>query len=218
MSITPSLRVPSHEVWITLVLFICLLLFSWVRIANPKKMPSLIVGFFGRGTTEEKTITPDSIALFSVFLCCIVLFAMRVFQFHNINIRLNSAEEFLLFAVLLLAYYLVKTIILLLCGTVFKVEADARDYINEIYASTHLAAIGLLPSVIAITFINTINEDIFEKGILGLIALLFIYRTIKMFILMINKGLSVIYLFLYLCALEIIPLVLLFECKKGINF
>jgi len=218
MSIVPSLHVSDHEVWVTLLLFFCLLLLVLVRITNPKKIPFLISGFFRVGATEEKTITPDSIALFFIFICCAALLIMQAFQFNGVQRHLNRAEEFLLIGLVLFAYYLIKTIILLLCGAIFQVESNARDYINEIYASAHLAAIGLLPVVIVLTFVNTINEYMFERGILVLIVMLFVYRTIKMFILMIKRGLSLIYLFLYLCALEIIPLVLLFEYRKGMNF
>lgn len=218
MSIVPTLRLPSHEVWITLVLLFCLLLFVWVRITNPKKIPSLVSGFFRGGTTEEKTITPESIALFFIFICSVVVIAMQAFQYHGISTRFNRGEEFLFLGVILLAYYILKTMILLICGTVFMVQSRARDYINEIYASAHLAAIGLFPAAVVLTFAGNINEGIFEKFIIALLGLFFLYRTAKMFILMMNRGLSIVYLFLYLCALEIIPLVLLFECSKGIKF
>jgi hypothetical protein len=218
MSIVPSLRVSSHEVWETLLLFLCLLLFAYVRITNPKKMPSLISGFFRGGVTEEKTITTDSIALFFVFICSATLLVMQAFQVNGIQTRLNNGEEFLVIGMALFAYYLLKTVVLLLCGNIFQIPADARDYINEIYASVHLAALGLLPVVIILVFVNNINEIVFEKGVFALIVVFFLYRTIKMFILMMNRGLSVMYLFLYLCALEIIPLVLLFEYRKGLSF
>ncbi len=218
MSIVPTLRVSSHEVWVTLLLAFCLLLFAWVRISNPKKLPSLVTGFFTGGTTEEKTITLDSIALFFIFICSTSLLGLRAFHFHGLQSRFNHIEEFLLFSLALLVYYLLKTIALLICGAVFQVQVEARDYINEIYATSHLAALGLFPALIVASYAGNINEALFEKIILALVALFMAYRTIKMFILMMNRGLSVMYLFLYLCALEIIPLVLLYECSKGFNF
>lgn len=218
MSIIPSLRFSGHEVWVTLLLFVCLLLFAWINITNPKKIPSLVSGFFRGSATEERSITPDSIALFFIFICTATLLIMQTFRFNGIQTHLNHGEQFILIGLVLLGYYLLKTLVLLLCGTIFQVESNVRDYINEIYASAHLATIGLLPVVIILTFVNNINEDLFEKGILALIGLLFLYRTTKMLILMIKRGLSLIYLFLYLCALEIIPLVLLFEYRKAMNF
>ena len=217
MLISPSLRFPAHEVWITSLLFICLMLLAWVRIINPKKIPTLVWGFFRGGTTEEKTITPDSIALFFIFICSASLLIVQAFQVHGITTRFSTWEEFLLFGIFLIAYYFIKTVVLFLCGTVFQVESNARDYINEIYASANLAAIGLFPIILLLSFVNNINEGIVEKGILALFLLLFLYRTIKMFIVMMNRGLSVIYLFLYLCALEVIPVVLLIEYGKSIN-
>jgi hypothetical protein len=217
MSIVPTLRFSGHEVWVTLLLFFCLLLFTWVRISNPKKIPSLVSGFFKGGFTEEKTIAPDSIALFFIFICSAALFIMQTFRVYDIKTRFSRAEEFLILSAALFAYYLFKTVALFLCGTIFRVESSAREYINEIYSSAHLAAVGLFPAIVVLTFVNNINGALFEKGILALLVLLFIYRTVKMFILMMNRGLSVMYLFLYLCTLEIIPLVLLFEYAKSMN-
>ena len=217
MSIVPSLRVSSHEVWVTLLLLLCLLLFVWVRIINPKKIPSLVSGFFRGGTTGEKTITPDSIALFFIFICSVALLAMHVFQYHGINTRFGKFGEFLFLGAFLLGYYLVKTILLLIFGNIFMVGSKASDYVNEIYASAHLAALGLFPAAVVVTFTNNVNEGLFEKCMLVIIGVFYLYRTIKMFILMMNRGLSVMYLFLYLCALEIIPLVLLYEWMKGVN-
>jgi Domain of unknown function (DUF4271) len=217
MSIVPHLRFSSHEVWVTLLLFFCLLLFAWVRISNPKKIPSLVLGFFRGGFTEEKTITPDSIALFFIFICSASLLIVQALQLHSIKARFGIGEQFLLVSAILLVYYLLKTIALFLCGTIFQVERDAGDYISEIYSSAHLAAIGFFPAIVILIFVNNINDPLFEKGILTLLMLFFAYRTIKMFILMVNRGLSILYLFLYLCTLEIIPVIILFEYGKGVN-
>jgi hypothetical protein len=218
MFIAPDLRVPGNEVWVTLVLFLCLLLFVWVRIINPQKIPSLVFGFFSGSTKEEKTITPDSIALFFVFICSSSLLIMQAFRVHGIKSDFNPGEEFIFLGLLLLAYYLIKIVVLILCGVIFQVQNNARDYINEIFASAHLAAIGLFPAALVLTYINSINIAVIEKCIFAVLVLFLIYRTIKMFILMMNRGLHVIYLFLYLCTLEIIPLVLLFEYRIGIKF
>lgn len=217
MSIVPQLRFPTHEGWITLSLFCCLLLFTWVRTTNPQKIPSLVSGFFKGGVTEEKTITPDSIALFAIFICSASLLIVQVLQVYNIKTRFTTPEEFFVLSMVLLAYYFLKTVALFLCGTIFRVESEARDYINEIYSSANLAAVGLFPAAVVLTFVNNIHIITVEKGILASLLMLFAYRTVKMFILMMNKGLHIVYLFLYLCALEVIPLIILFEYGKSMH-
>src|SRR5208282_645700 len=101
MSIVPTLRVSGHEVWVTLLLFFCLLLFVWVRVMNPKKIPSLASGFLKGSGAEEKTITPDSVVLFFIFICSVSLLAMQAMRFYNIQIKHNNAEEFLLISLFL---------------------------------------------------------------------------------------------------------------------
>ncbi len=217
MSIAPTLRNSTHEVWITLLLLFCAGLFVVVRSTNPKKLPSLVSGFFRGNSIEEKTLTPDSIALFFIFICTVSLLAMQTLQFHSIKMRFKGLDEFAFLGALLLAYYLAKTIALFLCGAVFRVQTDVRGYINEIYASAHLASMALLPIAMVIYFVGNINENIVEKSMLALVIIFFLYRTVKMFILMTNRGLNMVYLFLYLCVLEIVPLVLLFEWSKNYN-
>lgn len=217
MSIVPQLRFPIHEGWITLVLFCCLLLFTWVRITNPQKITSLVSGFFKGGFIEEKTITPDSIALFIIFICSVSLLILQALQVYNLKTRFSALEEFFGLSIILLAYYLLKTVALFFCGTIFRVESAAGDYIGEMYSSAHLAAVGLFPAAVVLTFVNNINIYTLEKGILASLLLLFTYRTVKMFILMMNRGLRIVYLFLYLCALEVIPLIILFEYGKSIH-
>jgi hypothetical protein len=217
MSIVPQLRFPTHEGWIILVFFCCLLLFTWVRVTNPQKIPSLVSGFFKGSITEEKTITPESIALFVIFILSASLLIVQALQIYNIKTRFNTLEEFFGLGIILLAYYFLKTIALLLCGTIFRVESEAGDYIAEIYSSAHLAALGLFPAALVLTFVSNINIYTIEKGILASLLLLFAYRTVKMFILMMNRGLRIVYLFLYLCALEITPLIILFEYGKSIH-
>ena len=121
MSIVPNLRFSGHEVWVTLLLFVCSLLFAWINVTNPKKIPSLVSGFFRGNATEERSITPDSIALFFIFICTATLLIMQTFQFNGVQTRLNRAEQFILIGLVLLAYYLLKTVVLLLCGSIFQV-------------------------------------------------------------------------------------------------
>ncbi|HWY98367.1 MAG TPA: DUF4271 domain-containing protein, partial [Bacteroidia bacterium] len=68
-----------------------------------------------------------------------------------------------------------------------------------------------LPVVLLVTYAPEISSPKVIEAIFIGIGLLFIYRTIKMFILMTNKGLSMMYLFLYICALEILPFALLYK-------
>jgi hypothetical protein len=212
MKINPILHFPSTEHWVTALLFLCLLLLAWVKAAYPKKLFLVFRDAFVAGLPEEEwSLTPASIALFFIFLCSTVLLIMELF--HNAGIRLygNMGKEFAMLSLIVGGFYLAKTILIALCGFIFEEQQRAMEYLSEVYVFAHLLGIILLPLVMLETYSHAINQVLFERVILIGAGLIFAYRTIKMFIVMTNKGLSMMYLFLYICTLEILPLALFYR-------
>lgn len=207
--INPVARNTGTQYWVTVILFLCLGILAWVKVAYPKKMPLLVREVFTRELAyEEKSITSSSIALFLVFLCCSVLLITQLMHNYGIKLRYGPLQEFVLVAAVILAFYLAKTILLMMVGFIFEEQSNAWEYISEIYVFAHFLGIVLLPLMFINIYGNHINHKLFDEILSGFIALLFVYRTVKMFILMINKGLRMVYLFLYICAFEIVPLAL----------
>lgn len=209
MKIQPELRLPGTEQWITIVILACLFLLAWVKTAYPKKIPLLFREVFvGELPVKEKSITPPSIVLFSIFLCCITLLVIKVTPLFFKKSFSNEAEEFGIIVGGLLLFYIIKTILLLFLGSIFEEQSAAWEYISEIYVFAHLSGILLLPVVALMFYAYGLDHRVFTNIILIVAGALLLYRTIKMIILMTNKGLKLMYLFLYICALEIVPLAL----------
>lgn len=203
------IRATGTEYWITVILFACLAILAWVKVAYPKKFPLIVREVFTSELAyEEKSITPSSIALFAIFLCCSALFISQLIHNYGIKLHPGKAEEFGLIVLVVILFYLVKTLIIFITGFIFQEQSNAWEYITEIYVFSHFMGIVLLPVMIIDAYTSNLNHKLFGEIVAGCIALLFLYRTIKMFIVMINKGLRVMYLFLYICALEILPLAL----------
>jgi len=129
---------------------------------------------------------------------------------HNFGIKLRAdqIEELGLISLGILVFYAGKTLVIILSGFIFEEQARAWEYISEIYIYSHFLGIVLLPLMIINVYAGNIDHKLFDEVVVGCIAVLFLYRTIKMFIFMINKGLRMMYLFLYICGLEILPLAL----------
>jgi hypothetical protein len=209
MRIQPELRLTGTEHWVTFVLFICLLLLAWVKAAYPKKLPLLVREVFtGELPIKEKSITPPAVVLFIVFICCLTILILRILPFFLKKPIENFGEEFFIIGLFLLLFYVGKTVLLLLLGVIFDVQSYAWEYITEVYISAHFFGVLLLPLVAIMVYAYGIDHKVLGEIILLVLGLLLVYRTIKMFILMTNKGLKVMYLFLYICALEIVPLAL----------
>lgn len=216
MNISPVFRFPSIEHWITALLFLCVLLFTWVKTAYPKKVSLLFREVFTTSTMtdNESGINPASIGMFVIFICTSVLLSINLIHQYGINLYQNVGKEFGALALILSIIYIGKTLLILFLGFVFDQQERAWEYITEIYVFAHFLGVMLLPAVLLVTYAIQINSRTILLVVFAAIALLFVYRTIKMFILMTNKGLSMMYLFLYICALEILPFAVIVKYAK----
>ena len=209
MKIQPEVRLTGTEHWVTIMLFICLLLFTWVKAAYPKKIALLFTEIFtGEIPVKEKSITPPSIVLFLIYLCCLTLLIMKVLPFFFNNPFGNQAEEFIIIISFFLVFYLAKTLVIYMSGFIFDEQSVAWEYISEIYIFARFFGVLLLPLVAVMVYAYGIDHKVFGEIVLAGIGILLVFRTIKMFILMTNKGLQMMYLFLYICSLEIVPIAL----------
>ncbi len=209
MVINPLIHHTGPEYWVTIVLFISLAILAWVKTAYPRKFVLLFREVFTQELAfEEKSITPSSIALFIVFLCSSVLLITQLIQFFNFKVHLKEGEEVGIIALGILCFYIGKTVLVWLTGFIFEEASKAWEYISEVYIFAHFLGIVLLPLMVINVYASYIDHKVFDEVIVGAIAALLLYRTIKIFISMINKGLRTMYLFLYICALEILPLAL----------
>ena len=188
---------------------------AWVKIAYPKKLLVLVREVFTSELSyEEKSISPSSIAMFIVFICCAMLLIMQLISAYGVKVHVSQVQEVLIISGAILFFYIAKTGAIFISGFIFEEQSNAWEYITEIYVYAHFLGILLLPLMLINIYGSNINHKLFDETIVGGVAILLLFRTIKMFILMINKGLRMMYLFLYICALEILPVALLFKYAK----
>lgn len=84
-----------------------------------------------------------------------------------------------------------------------------NEYLVGIYQSYHIAALILFILVLLATFTVFLPSNVFViAGICG-IALMYLIRVTRLLLIFINRNISVLYLILYLCALEILPVAIL---------
>ncbi|HXP50090.1 MAG TPA: DUF4271 domain-containing protein [Bacteroidia bacterium] len=215
MNISPNFRFSSTEHWITALLFLCVLLFAWVKTAYPKKVSLIFREVFTATMPEDDSgINPASIGMFVIFICTSVILGMHIMHLYGYDLYHSVGKEFASLALFLFLIYAVKTLVILFSGFVFDQQQRAWEYLSEIYVFAHFLGLVLLPAALLFTYAPNINSKAILEAVFIAIALLFVYRTIKMFILMTNKGLSMMYLFLYICALEILPFALLVKYAK----
>ena len=116
-------------------------------------------------------------------------------------------SRFLFFAILVAAIYSLKLIILKACGYIFSLDREMAAYIFNIFLVNSILGMALLPLVGLLAFASWIPAAWISVTALVVIAATFVYRLFRgVLIAMGSPSFSPVYLILYLCALEIAPL------------
>jgi hypothetical protein len=127
---------------------------------------------------------------------------------RNYNFWLLYCYSFIALAVV----YLIKYLSLKFVGWLFNITATAQGYIFIVFMINKIIGIYILPFLILLAFTdNSIYEVSFIFSYLGVFALL-AYRFILSYGLVQNEiRLNPFHFFLYLCAFEIVPLLLIYK-------
>ncbi|MDR2533866.1 MAG: DUF4271 domain-containing protein [Tannerellaceae bacterium] len=151
----------------------------------------------------------------SLFLCSLALFLFSRNQRYIDNysgVGANLVVIGALFA-LLLAYYVFKRIMYATIGSIFTRPDRYRNWRTGYTAATAMWGALLYIPVLWISFITG-----YEKAAVIMFVILFaawrlliVYKSIRIFNL---KSIGILYILLYLCAQEILPLFFLYEGLK----
>ena len=202
--------------WITLVFVVCLFVFAWIQTSYSKRLtqifravaqPHNVNQLEREGNLFKERIT---LGLGLNYYLITSIFVFQVFSmFSNIPSGLNSLTlTGIIFAGLFL-YQFLKSSIIHLTGVIFETGESARQYQLIILMFNYIIGIILFPVVVIAFYWN--STPVLITGIV-IVSLLLTYRLIRGILTgKDNKSYNLFYLFLYLCTLEILPLLLIFK-------
>lgn len=117
----------------------------------------------------------------------------------------------LIFAASVYFLYQFKYTILYLLGFFFDQVKAFAEYIHTISIFNKLLGIILIPVMVGMVIMTEYFTPYFIYTGLGFIVILYLVRVVRGAGIILRKGFSVFYLFLYLCALEIFPLLIVYK-------
>jgi hypothetical protein len=91
-----------------------------------------------------------------------------------------------------------------------------REYLIGIYRAYRLAGVLLLVIIVLILYTIFMPVKFLFYAGFALVALLYFIRVFRLFLIFINRHVSIFYLILYLCALEILPVVIIIKYVTGL--
>ncbi|MGQ0740484.1 MAG: DUF4271 domain-containing protein [Bacteroidota bacterium] len=213
-----AIRKFAGKEWLFYLLLALLITFGFLRNLFPKYFSDLFRLFF-RTTIKQRQIkeqlmqTPlPSLLLNGFYVISASLYISMVLQHFD----MNPAGNFWLLALYcsagLSAIYIVKFIGLKITGWLFNMQEAADAYIFIVFVVNKMIGILLLPFLVLIAFAA---GEIYPVAIVlswCLVGGLFIYRFILTYTAVRNQvKVNPFHFFLYLCAFEIAPLLLIYK-------
>lgn len=213
----PAVRpAPEHD-WLTGLFIICLILISWIRYYNFRRIKQLFRAVIGRhhvnqlvrdGNLVEERITPGLVVIYLSSLAVIIY----QFGLNHFSALLNLSEPWLIFLIIIGSIgfmWFLKLMTIRLTGLIFRTKQDTAELILTNMIFNGATGIVIFPFVVA----GFYSGNLLLIKVAG--AILLIGMALRFFrSLMIGlsaQTFSVIYLFLYLCTLEILPLLILYR-------
>ncbi len=216
ITIKPKIEKNATQDWTIWPSILILLLLAYIKVFYSKSISSLFRGgifhIIASRLTKENSLLWSRlfILLDSLFFITIPLgISLTMDHFELIPENLSSFKIFFLSLTVLLAFRVFRFISNKVIGIISNKQKELNDLYFNTLLYTRIISVLLAPIVVLLVYINRSLTTTLLIVSAGLVVIAVVYRTLRTLQVFINKGFSLFYLILYLCALEIIPILLL---------
>jgi hypothetical protein len=195
-----------------------LFMFALIRIFFEKYFSNLLTLFF-RVSLRQQQIREQvlqaplpSLLMNGLFIITGGLYAAYLLHYYRFGAYLNFWLLYLNCMVLLGVIYLVKFVVLKFSGWVFNISRATDTYIFVVFLVNKMLGIFLLPFLILISFSSGTAHEIYITLSVIMVFVFLAYRVLASYRPIRNEiKLTPFYFFMYLCAFEIAPLLLIYK-------
>ena len=204
--------------WSLFIIIIWVSIVAWVRYFYGKRFRHLLLAPFSKRfhnqLLREGDLFSERLSL-AMGISYFISMALLIYQVHMLFFNgkiypvFDKFSFYLIILLLVLIYWFGKVMMMIILGSVFKTKAQTHEYLINILILNTITSLILLPALILIIYLES---TVFVYITLIIIALIFLFRFFKGFL----TGLSLtkfsyIFLFVYLCTLEIVPVILVIK-------
>ncbi len=208
--------------WILIVLLIGVVLFGFIRQTTPKFFGELLQALlsdirWNKIVQAVKQQYSKSSRL--LFLTYQLITPLLIYEFFvSQGVAVAGQQGVILYLMILVALILLFSLrysTYLLLGFVFDTGQQSRHFMQASIIFTNITGVLLIPVALVVPFVNPAWQLILLKFGASVFLVLYgwmLFRGVKIIL---DGFLSIFYMFLYLCALEIIPVIWLYKLFAG---
>lgn len=161
---------------------------------------------------EENVMENTASGILSLtFFFSLALFIYNINEGSDFGLKSSSLLRYFIILMFIFTIYIVKIVGLYMAQLVLDAKSIFEDYIVGLMNINILFGIALIPLNLLMIYNTIINPEILIYVAFILWGLSLILRFIKGFSMGLNRSVKMEYIILYLCTLEIMPIVILIE-------
>ncbi len=216
--IRPVLFKQYQPEWILGLLLLCFVFLAWVQVFYRRRLRQILLAPYSKRflsqLIRDGDLFTERIALATGFIYLITtsLFLYQLYELVLVKDTGRLLQGFPLFAMIsifVLGFWILKIGLIRFLSFIFRTRQTTREYILNILIFNILTGIFLLPLLIFALYLKSV---IFLWICMIIFALFFLFRFVRGFLIGISiTKFSYLFLFVYLCSLEILPLVILMK-------
>ncbi|EOR92725.1 hypothetical protein ADIARSV_4237 [Arcticibacter svalbardensis MN12-7] len=209
------------ELWVIAFVFVALILFAILRNMFFNELSAIINAFFsnrvlGQINKEEKFFNSwPFVFLYLLFGFTIGMFLYQCGKYFQLSYSYSGFQWFLRLSMIVIGLFTLKIILLRLLGFLFDSVKLVKEYISILFLSYFSAALLFLPIVVAFSLTPTRFAPYYIYLSLALILFIAFFQfTRAVSNILTSYKFPKLYLILYLCALEICPILVLIKALR----
>ncbi len=204
--------------WLFIIEFLGILIFTWVIVSFRKRLNQIFTSLFTNRAINQLIRDGDllketiRIPLLSIYFLSVSLLISTVFAFYKVTDQSFSAGIYLYLKILLLfiTLYIAKILFIRLISNTFRNQIVTSYYLLNGSISNIIIGILLTPLLFLYTFSDKFISDKILIICIVIIILINVVRIVRNITSSFNYSrFSSLYLFLYLCTVELLPIMII---------
>lgn len=215
---TPVFKSGDTSYWPGIILFAVFSIFVLIKISEPKKIIKIFSSVLSLQVAkqlfrEDFRLTKRISILLGISFILVMAFLIQFINeyFGLILTEYSQLKQFLFFTAILSLMYLIKFSINYILAFITSNEELGKEYLFNVYVFSQTIGVVLFPLVICLKYTKYPTEWFLYPALVicgGFYAL----RIFRGFVISVfEQNVGILYIFLYLCTLEILPLLVLIK-------
>ena len=217
-------EIPTRQLqddWIILIIISAAFLLSFARNAS-RGLQSMIRFFLFRGISDSDSRDTGGIFQWHTtvlnlisFLIISLFLYQAAFYYGMIPDSMSGLAFWSASLGVIILSLTIRHVICVVIGNLSGRKDVFHEYLLGIYQSYQFGALILFILVILVSYTAVLPERVLLVSGFIVIGVMYLFRVTRLMILFMNRNISVFYLILYLCSLEILPVAIIIRYFSG---